>query len=234
MNLSTLRNIVARKIGLNNTDGGADQGLIDDWANQAVLDFLARTHCTVDVGSVSATSGTWHYNLDDDILALINIWREDSDGNALNMVRVTPAEIIDYRRVLDSAIADSAITTYYATSGENLLLLYPTPASDYVLNFLYVPKPQAVSDGAHDFAIETYGRIPAQHHKALEHYVCWRAAEYNEQAVSQNGLSYAKLYEESVREAIRSANRMAGTQQPQARFRRRRVLTSRRDIYPQP
>jgi hypothetical protein len=46
------------KLNLDNTAAGAEQLLIDGWANEAVLQFLIRTRCRVAIATIQLTSAT--------------------------------------------------------------------------------------------------------------------------------------------------------------------------------
>src|SRR3990172_13364752 len=78
--LADLRNVVARKIGLDNTASSTDQALIDEWVNQGVIEVLLRTHCTIEQATMDTTASTWLYQLPTSVLHMKDLWREDAAG----------------------------------------------------------------------------------------------------------------------------------------------------------
>ena len=221
--LADLRTRVTSKLGLDNTASGAEQLLVDSWLNEGVVEILLRTQCTVETGEMTTTAGVWDYQLSTNILAIRDLWRED--GSATNpVIRVSEQEILDRHR--GSSSGDS-VHLRYATAGSNLLLVWPTPSSAYVIDLLYVPRPTAMSSGAHDPSSLTYGRIPAEFHKAIEYYALWQGAEYDENQGAQGGERYRALFEDYLATRIRPAmKRKGGSELPQVR--RRSWRSSRR------
>jgi len=221
--LSTLRNVVAKKIGLDNTASG-DQPLIDEWINQGIREILLRTHCTVEQGSLTTTASTWQYELDTDFLAIEEMYREESDGAVQLARRETAVEIIDRHRGSNTS-ADSTLT-YYATAGSNLLLVWPTPASAYTLKLLYVPRPTELSSSNHDPSDATYGRIPAEFHKLIELWTLAEAADYDDDAGSQHGDRYRFQFEEGIKRMRAAIRGKGGKRLAPARLNPRRRNTT--------
>ena len=98
----------------------------------------------------------------------------------------------------------------YAVAGSNLLLVWPTPSSAYTFELLYVPRPTSMSDGTHDPASLTYGRIPTEFHKAIEYYALWQGAEYDENQGAQGGERYRALFEDYLATRVRPAMKRKG------------------------
>ena len=216
--LATLRTAVSSKLGLDNTAASAEQVLIDSWLNQGVLEVLLRTHCTVEPGTMNTTASTWQYELDTGILAIRNLWREDDNGDVEKSIHLSEQELVDLHRA--SSSSDAAFL-HYAVAGSNLLLIWPTPSSVYAMDFLYVPRPTALTSASHDPSNAGYGRIPTEFHKAIEYYALWQGAEFDENTVSGGGERYRALFEDYVTRFMRPAiTRKGNYELPRARTRR--------------
>jgi hypothetical protein len=228
--LGTLRTSVAAKLGLDNTASSAEQVLIDQWCNEGIVEILLRTQCAVETGDMDTTIDEWKYQLDTDILAMRNIWREDAQGAIEPVLRLSEQEILDLHR--SSASSDAAYTRY-ATTGMNMLIVWPTPSVVYTLKVLYVPRPAAMSSASHDPSSLTYGRIPTEFHKAIEYYALWQGGEFDENRGSQGGERYRTLFENYLVGIIRPAmRRKGGLDMPQVRrgsWRSKRRLAREND-----
>lgn len=211
MNLSTLRDRVARTIGLENTTSG-EQGLIDGWLNEGYEDILMKTRCNVDSASMATTDGVEDYNLDTDILEIIDIFFTGSDGAITPLERVSPYEILQYRRAQHS----SSPSRFYALAGADLLMLYPTPGANAAVTIYYTPRPSALSATGQEPS-----DIPSQWHKLVEMYANWRAADFDDDTTSQQGDRYRALYELGIREFRQDLRRRGGTRLGPAKVGRR-------------
>lgn len=232
MTLAQFRTAIAAKLGLDNTAASAEQVLIDSWVNAGVLDLLLRTHCTVESATMATTVNVWDYQLDTDILAIRDIWREETNGEVDPVIRVTEEEILDLHR---STSASSAAFTRYAVAGSNMLLVWPTPSTAYTLHILYVPRPTALAAVGDDPSSATLGRIPREFHKGIEYYALWQGAEYDENQTAQGGERFRVIYETFLLQTIRPALRQKGGRNaPRARTKswRTRRLVSDPDRYP--
>lgn len=227
--LASIRTYAKANMGLAQGAATAEEALIDEWANDAVLDFLVRTHCHVNCLDLAVTSAEYKYDLPTEILAIKEVFR-DSDGEPL--IPVTPEEIIDFRR---STVASGEDTTRtrYAVLGMNMLVLWPTPTTAYTLDIWYVPRPTAMSTGTDDPSTAALGKIPSEFHRALEFYVLAKAAEYTNDKPSGQGQSYWAQYEQFIhRTALPAQNRMGG-RLPRARVGvRPQRNQSANDVYP--
>ncbi len=98
----------------------------------------------------------------------------------------------------------------------------PAPSSAAVLRFYYVPRPLAMlADGTltadgNDPSNPTYGGIPDEYHDAIQFYVNWRAAKYDDKGggfsrgnASSPGQSYFDDYRRRIKE-IRKELRQKG------------------------
>jgi hypothetical protein len=215
--LADLRTNVAAEVGLDNSTGG-DQGLIDKWANAAVLDILQKTHCHVRRSTAAMTSGTYDYEFPTSILAVINMTSNLTVNG--RMTRLTVPEIEELR----GASGQLAPARYYAVLGDDFYTVYPTPSTGEVVTFIYVPKPTVMSSGTHDPSDNTYGGIPAWAHDTIELYMLYRAARYDNHGPSKNGDAYNLAYKESLAWVKKMARDQGGSLLPVARLGRSRGL----------
>ena len=207
MNLTTFRSRVSAAIGLDNTDGGAEQGYIDSWVNEAVEQFLARTGIHAAVSTSALTPGDGDYELDSSILEIKDIYITDAGGNNIPLEPMQEHEILERRRY--ASAGDHPY--YYAVQGANLLMLWPTPSSALTLTYYYVPKPSALLvSGSDDPSTASLGGIPTQFHPALEAYAKWRGSDYDDDATAQEGLVYQQEWEKELAQARITMNRMKG------------------------
>ena len=223
--LETFRRVVGNKVGLDYENAGDERDLIDEWCSQGVRDVLMRTHCFVDVTTLTTTADEWRYDLSYSVMAIKHIWVEGSDS----MVRVSPSEIIDYHRA--DASTDGSVTRW-ALLGTNQLLLWPTPSTEYDISLIYVPAPSALTFDTHDPSDQAYGGVPTEYHKAIEMYALAEAADYDDDQSSAVGLAYRQRYEEEIMRIKAAVNRKGGPLPPVTLNRRRYRVRSREDIYP--
>lgn len=198
--LGTLKTGTVDKIG--SIDATTDETKLERWANEAVLDFLLRTHCYVTTGTASLSADVSDYTLDTDILLMKHAYLSVGSDNH-RVQQVSPAELMEMR-ITGGSVSVSDSPTYYAIEGANLLRVYPTPSGSVTLNFTYVPRPTAMSDDSHDPSNATYGGIPAEFHKALEFWMCAQAGDYDDDQGSGHGARYLADYMEYVRLCRRS------------------------------
>lgn len=187
MNLSNLRSAVAFKSRMSTADA-TELARIDAWLNEAYEDIVLRTHCKVSHGTVQTTANEWRYDLPTAALDILELWVEDADGRRLEFERTDAEHLLRLRTAL--TVDDGGALRYFAVEGSNFLLVWPTPSSVVTINLLYVPRPTSMSATA-----DTPSYVPAEHHKALEYYALWQAAQGNHEAISQMGEYYRSLYE---------------------------------------
>lgn len=221
LTLTDIRSRVANGIGLDNTDAGFEQGLIDSWTNEAIIDFLERTKVKVEQATTTLTAGDGDYELPSGVLVVNDITVTNaSDGQVLPLEPI-PIEELMWRRRYPGATP----VRYYAMQGANLLSLYPTPDSPDSLNMYYVPFPTALATGTDTL---TGAGIPPQFHYLIECYVKWKAGEYNDHSSSQNGIVYFQQYQTETKKARGRIRREQGRRRPPALAGRR----DRRKYYP--
>ena len=197
MTLEQFRRTVGRKTGMDYDTAGDDRDLIDTWVNEGVRELLLRTHCYVAAADVTTTADEWQYDLSQNIMAIVSMWR---DGEYNPMVRMTPTDIQGFRRS-----SGSGSTLRWATAGTNMLLLWPTPTSEFTIDFLYVPRPTEMSFDSHDPSNPTYGGVPIEYHKAIELWALANASDHEHEQGTQRGVNYLAQFDEYVKRVVKPA-----------------------------
>lgn len=216
-----MRSRIAGIIGLDTSNAGTEQDLVDGWFNEAVLQFLLETHIYVKAGAADFTANQWEYDVDDDILDWDDMWIvPDSDGQTIIPERTTASEIIRMRAVAGGTQQQAPV--YIATRGWNTILVYPTPTSSDALHFMYVPRPSTMAATADAPSQTAFGGIPDQFDPTLEAYVKWKAADYDDDTSSQVGLMYQAEWEKGLSAAKRSMNTRLGPQLPGTKWGKRK------------
>lgn len=187
MNLSQFRRSAAWKLGYSTTDSD-DLAVIDAWVNEGYEDVLSRTQCKIIAGTLTTSGNEWKYELPTEILAVTEVWVEDSDGQTIAFERTTEEHILRLRAGITTE-AGSQIR-YFATAGANFLLLWPTPTTSQTIHILYVPRPTALSATG-----DSPSYVPSEWHKAIEYYMLWQAADAEDSNKAQSGEYYRQLYE---------------------------------------
>jgi hypothetical protein len=221
--------MVSAKLGLSNDVGSDERALMETWANEGVIEVLLRTHCFIEIGDMSLTAGVSEYRLDDDILAIVGD-RVTSTSRTGTFEVVTLEEMIA-RQSINSAI-DRTGTTVVAMEG-NLLIAYPTPSTGESIRYFYVPRPTPMTDDNHDPSSAAYGGVPSEYHLAIQTYMLWQGAEYDNKGQPMEAKDYASLFENLCKQ-YRKYHR----QKAQRGLRPARVgypgrnLGRRNDVYP--
>src|SRR3990167_2858741 len=196
--LAQLRSRISAELDLDNTASGAEQVLIDARCNEAVTEILYKTRCRVGLATMALIAPPDDYTLPTGILAVQRI----VDSNDFPLVQTSPEELHQLRRTGATTTTDTT-TLRYAVDGANLLMVYPTPSAASTLTVYYVPKPTAMSDGAHDASNATYGGIPSEFHHLIEFYACSRLASYDDDQSSAQGERYTVSFERGIQEMRR-------------------------------
>lgn len=204
--LASFRTTVSSIIGLDNTAGSAEQQLIDGFVNEAVIQVLRRTRLKITIATLDLTAGAKDYELPAAIMYITEIIDERNQP----LERVTISAINEWRRAGSPAVGGS--TTYsYALNGANMFMIYPTPTSSTdTLTYYYVPRPIALAVTTDDPSTATLGGIPAEYHRAIELYALWRAADYADDASSQQGDRYQRDFTGEIAQIRRDLQHKAG------------------------
>ena len=227
MNRGQLVTRVARKLSLDTTVGGEELTLLQEWANEAVVEVLVKTRCFVDIGELTLSAGVKDYRIDATVLTILERTIETSYAP---ITVLSPADIYDLRRGQNV----SSPARYLASEG-GLLMVYPTPASSgEVIRFLFVPKPTLMTSDAHDPSETTYGGILTEYHFALESYMTWKAAEYDDKMAPAKPVDLMALFEKDCREVRRRHRSKAGRGFSPARvgYPGTHRYPRRNDVYP--
>ncbi len=191
MTRGQLITVVSAKLGLDSTVASDERALTDRWANESVVEVLLRTHCYTEIGDMALTAGVSEYRTDDDVLALQND-RVSSSTRSGTFEVVTLEEMIA-RQSANVALDRSGVSVV-AYEG-NLLIVHPTPGAGESIRYFYVPRPTPMTDDAHDPSTATYGGIPTEYHKALEYYMLWQGAEYDDKRAAMGPQDYNSAFE---------------------------------------
>lgn len=229
MNRGQLVARVARKTGLSTTEGSDDDNFLDDLANAAVVEVLLATHCYLDIGEMTLTSGQAEYRLDSNILAI-------DDGRGSTPAGVGNYEVIPLEemiRLQSSGYVSQTWKKMISFDGD-LMIVSPTPGSSEVLRFYYVPRPTAMTDDAHDPSTSTYGGIPSQYHRALEYYMLWQVAEDVEKRTPLGPNDYFQIFQGECKLIRQRKRQMQGRRlgPAQVGYPSSRRYPLRNDVYP--
>lgn len=221
--LSTLRNAVYSKLGMDSESSGNDETLVTQWLNEGVREVLLRTHCRVQCADMSLIGGTWKYNLPSTVLALKHV----VDGNSNLAEIVTFPDLLELRRADNTD--GSSVPLRVAMLGSNLFALWPTPADGDSLEVYYVPKPTEMSQSTHDPSDPVYGGVPTEYHKAIELWALSQGSDHEHEQRTQNGIKYEQQFELYLGRVKGAINRMPGGKGV-ARVGRRRQFRAANDV----
>lgn len=209
---------VSRSLGLDDTQGGDELKLMQSWANDAIIDVLIKTRCTVSWNSVALSAGVTEYTLDTTFLAVQSIKGPTALGTGPWRI-VSMQEIMEFQES-GTAYADPPLV---AIDGGNYMTVAPAPAADENLSFLAVIKPTPLfsaanlgttTDNSNDPYDSLYGLIPSEYHRALEYYMLWRGAEYDDKLAATYGKGaaqgYLDRYNDELKMIRRAKTRLAG------------------------
>lgn len=179
MNRGQLKTRVSRLLGLavgTNDDALDEDAYLNELANEAVKDVLARTRIYVRDATIPLTTGVTEYDVtNQSILKLHRIVRGTTD------LQEQPLDLLD--------------AYGYAWVGFNRFQLGLAATAGETLYVLYTPMPTDMTLDAHDPAVTTYGNIPVQFHPALINYMCWWAADKAGDQAAGRGEKYRVKYE---------------------------------------
>jgi hypothetical protein len=177
-NLGDLIFRVAHKSGLND-DVPDEHTMMLGWARDGVVEVLLETHCVVETGTTALTVGANLYTIDPQVLVVV--MAQVNSGNQMRDVEVMQLERL---RSLQRSQGTSPVRAL-AIEGDRLYV-YPTPSAVDTIIWDYVPRPQQqLTNPGDDPSSTTYGRIPTEYHRAIEYYMIWQAAEYDDKKFAQ-------------------------------------------------
>lgn len=154
-----------------------ESALLDQLANEAVIDVLARTRINVRTADVLIEPvGATEFDIDPSIMRILSIDRPAG----------TPLEEQNH----------SALDSFgYAFLGFSRIRLGLAAGDNEMLTIEYVPAPTPMTLDSHDPSDAAYGRIPAQFHRALVDYMCWHGSDKMGDQGSARGEKYRAIYE---------------------------------------
>lgn len=232
---STLGDLIRRvglELGLDRNNSSDEQLLMVDWANEGVRDVLIETKCVMRSSTIDLTAGQGDYMLSNAVLAIPDRqFVAASDGQMWKLQRVSVQEILDLR--MSAAIADDT-PRYYAAQGDTLML-YPAPSGDDSITIWTVPLPTEMSIDVHDPADPTYGDLPIYAITAVEDYMLWRGARYDEKRAPHTPKDYRDFYDQSLMRVRKRARGMGGRGMNGARigYPGQSRVARRNDTYPE-
>lgn len=187
---------VAGKLGLNSDVASEELILMQEWWNEGIVDVLLKTHCFVDIGDLTLQVGVTEYRTDHVILALANT-RITSQNQQFLFDVVTLGEAIE-----DNAFAAATGSTVASAAIEgDLLVVSPAPTTADTIRYYFIPRPSlaaadgTITDDAVDPSNATYGGIPTEFHLAIEYYMLWQGAEYDDKEHALSPKDYRDIYD---------------------------------------
>jgi len=182
MNRGQLKTRVSRILGVSlgtDDDQLEETALMEELANEAVVDILSRTRVNVRSGTAQLTGGEDEYEIDDSVLRFVGVRR---NGNLLTeMAR---------EELLDDGVA---------FPGHNRMKFgSPISSSGEEIEFWYTPMPTPMMSDTDDPSEPQFGRIPAVFHRAILNYMCWHMADKEGDVGAARGERYRILYEGRV------------------------------------
>lgn len=212
MNLTTFRARITGALGLDNTASSTEQGLVDGWVNEGRDQLMVRAKLRVERTSAALTANTVAYELDASILQPIRVVLNGTSGHPLEPWSVDRINWANQNTV--------SPVRGYTILGTNYLMLAGAPSTGDSLDIIYIPAVTDMSSGSHDPSSATYGGIPKLLHPTIEVYAKWKAADWDNNVSSQQGLVYKAGWEQGLKEARAFRTKMRGPVAP-ARVRRR-------------
>jgi hypothetical protein len=178
MTLGDLLFRVAHKSGLK--DDPDEHTMMLGWARDGVVEVLMETHAVVETGTTALTIGANLYTIDAQILVVL--MAQINSGNQMRDVEIMQLERL---RSLQRSQGTSPVRAM-AIEGDRLYV-YPTPSVVDTIVWDYVPRPQQLlTANADDPSAVAFGRIPTEYHRAIEYYMIWQAAEYDDKKFAQS------------------------------------------------
>lgn len=184
MNRGQLVQRISQIQGLATTgaDSTEELAMIQDVINEAIIDILSRTRLYVRCTNITLAAGVKDYELAGGILRLYDIYR----GTTL-LQEVAPGDV------------DRSGSSSYTQVGFNLIRIGWSPDVNdgygLTISAWYTPRPTPLSADVHDPSVAPYGSIPAEFHKAIVNYACWRLADMAGDQGSARGDKYKAWYE---------------------------------------
>lgn len=216
MTRGELKQRIARPLGLTLDPLGTndDVAAIEDAITDAVIDILSRTRLNARRVDITLDPSKSEFTLEQDLLKIWDISLLNAD------VPMEEVSLGDLARSTD-------FSGQYAIQGYNRIQFSGSPGT---ITMLYTPKPQKMTDDAHDVSLDAYGRIPDEFAPVIVNYCLWQLAPLAGDQASGFGERYRILYEgqdglggmgSNLGRIKLAVNRRGGTGARRARMRRR-------------
>lgn len=206
-----LKRHLAAEVGLDLTVSGLEDLLMNDWAQDAIWDFIIQTRVRLVQSTLNLSAGQEDYSMATAVPNVLGVTEAfiGTGTNRYGLERISMAEMMDWRRT--NSTLDR--TRKYAAEGD-LFMVYPSPSSANVIT-LYGPlKPTPFAADGDNFTTSQYGGIPAHHNTALLAYMRWRAGIYDEKRLPHTPDQLRQFYELELSRARRRNRRMGGRAMP--------------------
>lgn len=191
MTLGDLIFRTAHKSGLQDDDSD-EHSLMLSWARDGVVRVLLETHCVVDTGDMSLAGGAYLYEMDPEILLVLMV-RDMAGVRDLEPVAI---EVIRARQ----RNASTGPLQLFSMEGSRLYV-YPVSTAGTQVELDYVPRPQQqLTNSTDDPSLPQFGRIPSEYHNAIESYMTWKAAEYDDKKFAQTPEDLFKAFKLECRQ----------------------------------
>ena len=209
--LTALRIEVTAVLGLS----ADDEQLVDSFINEGIADVVVRSQCSVSPITMTTTANIGDYDLSVAILAIVDMYISNDTGD-FPFERITPSELLRLRL---NASNTGSPARFYALSGANLLMIYPTPSEVETITGIYVPRPNTLANGSDECS-----EIPPEYHKLIVFYALARAADMDDDSTSEQGERYRGLYEQGLLSMRNTIYRHGGSRMSPVRIGSRRRL----------
>jgi|SRR5262245_34260318 len=181
MNRGQMKTRVGRTLGVSlgtSDDEKDDIALLEELANEAVLDVVTRTRINIRSGQVTFTpaeDGSTEFDLG---IPIVRIHGIKKNGNLLQ----------------EQARTNLEANGFIFAGFSRIMLGAPVASGDQLL-FWYTPEPSPMTTDTDDPSSEQFGRIPPLFHRALLNYMCWNAADKLGDMQAGRGERYRAIYE---------------------------------------
>lgn len=179
MNRGDLKLRVSRILGIatgTSDDAVEEDALLNQLAEEGVVDILSRTRIHVRDALIPLANGTVEFDVDGAVI--------------LRMHRLQRGDTW-----LEEQDLDSLDSSGYAWVGFNRFQLGAAASGSEQLHAWYTPTPTMMVNDTDDPALDAFGRIPVSHHRAILNYMCWHAADSAGDTQVGRGERYRVYYE---------------------------------------
>lgn len=151
---------------------------LQDLANEAVIDILARTRINIRGLTINLLAAEQEYDLGKTVLRLFDVKRGTTE-----LVEVSPGDI------------DEGGSASFTVIGFNRVMFGFVPSAGDTVKGWYTPLPTPMAADGDDPSDDAFGDIPAQFHPAIVNYMCWKGADITGDQGSGRGEKYRLYYE---------------------------------------